>query len=112
MSMAPIKNESHYFWQHPNENCSLRLAFDEYQQLTGILSLGIRLRKTVCDHWIKHQAPLQQVLSEIGAAHYDVEFSANRLSNMVAKMQVITKNNYEGLYQDTINNDVHESKKS
>lgn len=112
MSMAPIKNESHYLWQHPNENCSLRLAFDEFQQLTGILSLGIRLRKTVCDHWIKHQAPLQQVLSEIGAAHYDVEFSANRLSNMVAKMQVITKNNYEGLYQDTINNDVNESKKS
>lgn len=112
MAMDPFKNESHYFWQHPKENCSLRLAFDELQQLTGILSLGIRLRKTVCEGWIKNKAPLQQVLRELGEAHYDVEFSVNRFRSMVSEMRVMTENRYEDSYQKTCNQNDHESKKS
>jgi len=109
MSMIPSKNESHYFWQHPKGNCSLRLAFDDFQHLTGILSLGLRLRKAVCDTWIKNQAPLQQVLREMGSAHFDVEFSANRLSSIATEMKVITENNYISINQDTFNQIGHES---
>jgi hypothetical protein len=63
------------YWQHHNEEKSIRICYDKASQaVTGFNLMGIRFRQEVCDRWISQKAKLKEVLSSIRLAFFDPEF--------------------------------------
>lgn len=71
-----------FYWQHPAGEKSLRLAIDDDKQLTGILSIGLRLRQAQCEKWLLEKNTLTKVIEELPAAHFESEFSKNYMKEI------------------------------
>ncbi len=63
-----------FYWQDDKGERALRLAYNDQQQLTGINSLGIRLRHEVADRWIREGVSLEYALAHFNELQFDPEF--------------------------------------
>lgn len=71
----PTEGFEQLFWQHPKENKSIRIVYNqETKAVTGFNLMGIRYRHEVCEKWIKNGSPIEEVLSNLSMANFDPEF--------------------------------------
>lgn len=69
------ENEERFVWQHPNEDLLLHFAFDKNSKtFLGVNTYGIRLRHEVCDHWLRKNSSIHEVLENFSSANFDPEF--------------------------------------
>ncbi len=72
------EDQIRFFWKHPNRNHGLALVYNKSKNiLTGVNSFGIRLRHETFDRWLKEEKSADEVLSMLGEAFFDAEFSKN-----------------------------------
>lgn len=87
---VPAKLEQHQdsiWWQHPKGNHGLRIVFHrETKAVLGFNAMGIRLRHTVCDAWIREETTLNVVVRDLHKADFNPEFSANFLAQFNASL--------------------------
>jgi NAD(P)H-nitrite reductase large subunit len=64
-----------FYWENSDNEKAIRIVFrrDDYA-VTGINSLGIRLRHPVCEQWIAAQRSVAYVISHWQQANFDPEF--------------------------------------
>lgn len=72
------------YWQHPEKPISLRLNYvkGNGNPVCGVVSMGLRLRQEICESWIERQTPLATVISHLGDAFFDPEFSPSHQNAM------------------------------
>ena len=63
-----------FYWQDDKGERALRLAYNDHRQLTGINSLGIRLRHEVADRWIREGVSLEYAQEHFRELQFDPEF--------------------------------------
>jgi NADPH-dependent 2,4-dienoyl-CoA reductase/sulfur reductase-like enzyme len=73
----PTEGQDSIWWEHPKGKQGLRIVFDaRTKAVLGFNSLGIRLRHTVCEQWIREGASIDKVLRELKKADFNPEFSS------------------------------------
>ncbi len=73
----PTEGQDSIWWEHPKGKHGLRIVFDAHTKaVLGFNSLGIRLRHTVCEQWIREGASIDKVLRELKKADFNPEFSS------------------------------------
>jgi len=84
VSPQPDSEKEHQlYWQHPQKNCSLRLAFNpNTNRFLGVLALGIRLRHILFDRWLRQEKSLAYVIKNLSKAGFDPEFSSDYFKKM------------------------------
>ncbi|MGB1019847.1 MAG: NAD(P)/FAD-dependent oxidoreductase [Flavobacteriaceae bacterium] len=84
VSLQPeAEKEHHLFWQHRHKNCSLRLAYDpKTKRFLGVLALGIRLRHTHLDRWLRREKSIAFVIKHLSEVSFDPEFTTDYLKTM------------------------------
>ncbi len=69
-------DEQTFYWEHPNGEQCLRINYKaDGESVAGIHAFGLRLRHAVCERWIRERRPLNYVLSQLGQADFNPEFS-------------------------------------
>ncbi len=69
-------DEQTFYWEHPNGEQCLRINYKAYgESVVGIHAFGLRLRHAVCERWIRERRPVKYVLSQLGQADFNPEFS-------------------------------------
>jgi NAD(P)H-nitrite reductase large subunit len=64
-----------FYWQHATKEIALRINYHtDNKAVTGFNALGIRLRHSVCDEWIREQRPFEYVLKHIKEVNFNPEF--------------------------------------
>ena len=82
----PTKNEAHFLWQSPQENKSLRFAYEKDSKIfKGVSSLGLRLRHEVFDQWLEEKITMTSLLEQLEKANFDPEFSRRYEKQISAK---------------------------
>ncbi|MCF8256874.1 MAG: FAD-dependent oxidoreductase [Flavobacteriales bacterium] len=72
----PRQGSDSLWWEHPNGKQGLRIVFDSRTKaVLGFNAMGIRLRHTVCDQWIREGAHLDQVIKNLKQADFNPEFT-------------------------------------
>ena len=85
------EDQTRFFWKHPNGNHGLAMVYDSGNNiLTGINSFGIRLRHECFDRWLKEKKTADEVLSMLGEAFFDAEFSKNQHPAILAAYKLQT----------------------
>ncbi|RME00474.1 MAG: NAD(P)/FAD-dependent oxidoreductase [Calditrichaeota bacterium] len=75
VSNVPRETEGSFYWEHADGKHCLRIAFEKPgQAVIGMNAIGLRLRHRVCEQWIREQRPLDFVIRNLAAAHFDPEF--------------------------------------
>lgn len=70
----PTAEEASIYWQGADGLRSVRLVYDRSSgAVLGFNLLGVRFRQEVCEQWIRDRASIDQVLSQLRAAHFDPE---------------------------------------
>ena len=70
----PTADEASIFWQQADGLRSVRIVYDRSSGIVlGFNLLGVRFRQEVCERWIREQTTIDQVLLQLGAAHFDPE---------------------------------------
>lgn len=70
----PTAEEASVYWQGADGLRSVRLVYDRSSgAVLGFNLLGVRFRQEVCEQWIRERASIDQVLSQLRAAHFDPE---------------------------------------
>ena len=83
------EKEVQLYWQHPTENCSLRLSFDpQYLFFKGIVSLGIRLRHEYFDRWLRTPTLMSEVVNKLSQSFFDPEFSPTYQTEIQSKWEL------------------------
>ncbi len=73
----PTEGQDSIWWEHPKGKHGLRIVFDvQTKAVLGFNALGIRLRHTVCEQWIREGASIDKVLCELKKADFNPEFSS------------------------------------
>jgi NADPH-dependent 2,4-dienoyl-CoA reductase/sulfur reductase-like enzyme len=73
----PTEGQDSIWWEHPKGTHGLRIVFDvQTKAVLGFNALGIRLRHTVCEQWIREGASIDKVLCELKKADFNPEFSS------------------------------------
>jgi len=68
-------HEEDFYWEHPGDGISFRLRFDrDSGAVNGVNVFGLRHRHAVWEHWIARKTPVEDVMSDLGAANFDPEF--------------------------------------
>ncbi len=63
------------FWQHNNQNKSIRLVYHPVSEhILGFNLMGIRYRQEVCAKWIEEKTSIEEVLANLSLANFDPEF--------------------------------------
>ena len=66
---------SHFYWQSSNEKKSVRIAYrDESMIVTGVNTLGIRMRHEIWEQWLQSEKTLPYVIQNLRKANFDPEF--------------------------------------
>lgn len=69
------KGEEHLYWEHPSGRQAIRIVYEAATgTLLGINLMGIRYRHEICDHWLKNNYSVAQVLPQLSKANFDPEF--------------------------------------
>jgi NADPH-dependent 2,4-dienoyl-CoA reductase/sulfur reductase-like enzyme len=64
------------YWEHPGGKKSIRIVFEKANgAVKGFNLMGIRYRQEVCEKWIQTQSSVEEVLTNLGLANFDPEFS-------------------------------------
>jgi NAD(P)H-nitrite reductase large subunit len=75
----PTKIDEGYeslIWQDRENKKLIRINYRKSDQaVCGFNLLGVRMRQEVCQKWIKEETTIEQVLINLGAASFDIEFS-------------------------------------
>ena len=83
------EKEVQLYWQHPTENCSLRLSFDpQHLFFKGIVSLGIRLRHEYFDRWLRTPTLMSEVVNKLSQSFFDPEFSPRYQTEIQSKWEL------------------------
>jgi len=73
----PTEGQDSIWWEHPKGKQGLRIVFDvQTKAVLGFNAMGIRLRHTVCEQWIREAATIDTVLRELKKADFNPEFSS------------------------------------
>lgn len=68
-------NEEHLYWEHPNGEKSIRIAYEKNsKKLLGVNLMGIRYRHEVCEQWLRRGATIGEVIRNLKKANFDPEF--------------------------------------
>ncbi len=79
------KDTATLFWQHPEEDKSIRLFYAaDGGRILGFVLMGVRYRHEVCERWIQQGAHVETVLQNLGMANFDSEFSTQHEAKLVA----------------------------
>lgn len=66
--------EEHFYWEHPDGEKAVRIAFDrESGEVIGFNLMGIRFRHEVCDRWLRAKRGVEYVLEHLEEANFDPE---------------------------------------
>lgn len=69
------ENETHFYWEHPGRNQSIRLVYHSTNHhILGFNLMGVRFRQEVCEQWIKSKSSVYEVLENLAVANFDPEF--------------------------------------
>src|SRR5690606_18422890 len=63
-----------FYWQHKSAQKCIRFFTNENQQITGISSLGIRLRQSVSEQWITGKKTMMEIMTVLDDIFFDPEF--------------------------------------
>jgi NAD(P)H-nitrite reductase large subunit len=75
-----------FYWENKDGNKSVRLVFDKDNlHIKGFNLMGIRFRQEICEHWIKSNTTLEEVLSNIRFAFFDPEFYKDLATPLIEK---------------------------
>lgn len=67
--------EQHFHWSHPEEKKCITINFQiSSRKFIGINTFGIRMRHEVFDRWLTEQRTVDEVVKNLGEAHFDPEF--------------------------------------
>ncbi|THH37909.1 NAD(P)/FAD-dependent oxidoreductase [Neolewinella litorea] len=73
------------YWEHPDGEKSVRINYEASDgSVRGFNLMGIRYRQEVCEKWIAHGTPVEEVLQNLGMANFDPELYAEYESDIVA----------------------------
>lgn len=74
------------YWEHPDGQKSIRINFNKHDRaVTGFQAMGIRLRQEVCQKWLQHKIPIDEVLPDLTLANFDPEFYRRYEQEIVAQ---------------------------
>ena len=63
------------YWEHSEGRKSIRLIYDaNTKKILGFNLMGIRYRHEACEKWLKEEADIEEVLSNLSLANFDPEF--------------------------------------
>lgn len=63
------------YWQNEQATKAIRILYDKKtEKLLGFNLLGIRYRHDLCDHWLRQQYTVHEVMQELPAVNFDPEF--------------------------------------
>lgn len=63
------------YWEHPGGKKSVRINYEtNLGHVTGFNLMGIRYRHEVCERWLEHHTPIEEVLQQLSLANFDPEF--------------------------------------
>lgn len=78
------ENQATVYWEHPGGKKSIRLNYDKASgAIAGFNLMGVRYRHEVCEKWLREGAHIETVLSNLGLANFDPEFSDQYESEVV-----------------------------
>lgn len=78
------ENQATVYWEHPGGRKSIRLNYDKVTgAIVGFNLMGVRYRHEVCEKWLREGAHIETVLSNLGLANFDPEFSDQYESEVV-----------------------------
>ena len=102
----PAADLDSFYWEHSSARAALRIYFRKAapHAVVGFNALGLRLRQAVCEQWIRQQAPVADVLANLGAVNFDPEFFPQHEKAIVADFnrqfpgQPVTLKRRKGLF--------------
>jgi hypothetical protein len=53
----------------------VRFAVDDRGALTGLHTIGVRLRQHVCEEWIQRAVSVEEAMTNFATASFDPEFT-------------------------------------
>lgn len=69
------EGEQHFHWSLPEEKKCITINFEtSSRKFIGINTFGIRMRHEVFDRWLTEQRTVDEVVKNLGKAHFDPEF--------------------------------------
>ena len=70
-----IEGIGSFYWQHPEKDICIRITYQEDSQIvTGVNTLGIRMRHNIWQNWLANNCTLKYVLQNLRNANFDPEF--------------------------------------
>jgi NADPH-dependent 2,4-dienoyl-CoA reductase/sulfur reductase-like enzyme len=82
------------YWEHPEDNKSIRINYDTAtEEVKGFNLMGIRYRHEVCEKWLLDKTPIQEVLKTLSLANFDPEFFKAFEGEIVRKYNEISSKN-------------------
>ncbi|WKN41000.1 NAD(P)/FAD-dependent oxidoreductase [Tunicatimonas pelagia] len=67
--------EEQFYWEHPDGEKAVRIAFDRESGLViGFNLMGIRFRHEVCERWLREKRSIEYVVEHLEEANFDPEF--------------------------------------
>lgn len=69
------EHEADFYWQHADGEKAIHVVWHKTSGVfLGINAFGIRLRHELFDQWLRSDAPVEEVMSNLRAANFDPEF--------------------------------------
>ncbi|MCY4216019.1 MAG: FAD/NAD(P)-binding oxidoreductase [Flavobacteriaceae bacterium] len=82
------KQEKHLYWEHPQKNISIRLAYHPNTfKFIGVVNMGIRLKHEVFNQWLEDHRDISFVIHDLQQAHFDPEFYGNYIKMAKTKFE-------------------------
>jgi NAD(P)H-nitrite reductase large subunit len=72
---VPASGDGTIFKADPIAERSVRFACDESGALTGLQTVGVRLRQSVCEDWIRRAISVDEAMRNFAEASFDPEFA-------------------------------------
>jgi len=86
---APTKYDDEtktFYWEHPDGKKSIRLIYSGKDgRILGFNLMGVRFRHNVCNSWLEKGTHIREVLTNLGVANFDPEFSSQFEHKVVAE---------------------------
>ncbi len=78
--------EDTFTWKHMHGNVFFRVVYNKADRaVTGFNVLGMRLRHTVCEEWIRNKKTVDYVMDHLKEANFDPEFFAKHEASIAWK---------------------------
>jgi 3-phenylpropionate/trans-cinnamate dioxygenase ferredoxin reductase subunit len=75
VSPKESERESHFYWEAADQKHAMRIAYHPSNYVvTGVNTLGMRLRHEVWDGWLKRKITITEIIKKLGKSNFDPEF--------------------------------------